>query len=92
MQRKTPGKSESARELVEYIALSLVEDTSSVRVTQAKNGGKVRLELHVAKEDMGRIIGKGGKVANSIRQLLKVTSNRDGRQVTMDVMEPDTKH
>lgn len=91
MQRKAPGKSESARELVEYIALSLVEDTASVRVTQEKNGGKIRLELHVAKEDMGRIIGKGGKVANSIRQLLKVTSNRDGRQVTMDIMEPDSK-
>jgi predicted RNA-binding protein YlqC (UPF0109 family) len=92
LQRKTPVKSESARELVEYIALALVEDTSSVRVTQAKNGAKIRLQLHVAKEDMGRVIGKGGKVANSIRQLLKVTSNRDGRQVTMDVMEPDTKY
>ncbi len=81
-------KNDHVKDLVEYIALSLVDDTSSVRVTQERNGNRIRLELHVAKEDMGRIIGKGGRVANSIRLLLRVASARDGRQITLDVIEP----
>ena len=80
------------KDLIEYIAKSLVDDQDAVEVLQDRSGGRLRLELSVAPDDMGRVIGKGGKVANSIRQLLKVTSNRDGRQVTMDVMEPDTKY
>ena len=90
MQRNNSAKSDSAKDLVEYIALSLVDDPSSVQVFQERNGSRARLELHVAKEDMGRIIGKGGRVANAIRVLLRVTSARDGRQVTLDVMEPQS--
>ena len=90
MQRNNSAKVDYAKDLVEYIALSLVDDPSSVQVSQERNGGRgVRLELHVAKEDMGRIIGKNGRVANAIRTLLRVTSARDGRQVTLDVMEPE---
>jgi uncharacterized protein len=48
----------------------------------------VTLELHVAKDDMGRVIGKGGRVANAIRTLLRVAAERDGSQVTLDVVEP----
>ena len=72
-----------------YIALSLVDDPSSVKVTQQRSGNRIRLELQVAKEDMGRIIGKSGKVANSIRVLLRVASNRSDRNVTLDVLEPN---
>lgn len=90
MQRSSSNKGDFAKDLVEYIALSMVEDTNSVRVTQERSGNRVRLELHVAKEDMGRIIGKGGRVANSIRLLLRVASARDGRQISLDVIEPDS--
>ena len=90
MQRNNSTKVDYAKDLVEYIALSLVDDPSSVQVSQERNGGRgVRLELHVAKEDMGRVIGKNGRVANAIRVLLRVTSARDGKQVTLDVMEPE---
>ena len=51
-------------------------------------GGKVNLELHVVKEDMGRVIGKGGKVANAIRILLRVAANSEGKQANLDVIEP----
>ncbi len=89
MQRdNTAEKSDNAKELVEYIALSLVDDPSSVQVFEERVGNRTRLELHVAKEDMGRVIGKSGRVANAIRILLRVTSARDGKQVTLDVMEP----
>jgi uncharacterized protein len=76
------------KELIEYIALSLVDDPSQVQVRQDRGGGKIRLELRVAKEDMGRVIGKSGRVANSMRTLLRVAAAREGRQVVLDVIEP----
>jgi predicted RNA-binding protein YlqC (UPF0109 family) len=78
----------SVKELIEYIALSLVDDPSQVQVRQDRAGGKIRLELRVAKEDMGRVIGKGGRVANAMRTLLRVAAAREGRQVVLDVIEP----
>lgn len=75
------------KNLIEYIAKSLVEHPEEVSVTQS-NGSRVRIELSVAKDDMGRVIGKGGKVANSIRTLLRVAAERQGKQVTLDVTEP----
>lgn len=89
LHRNASTRVECAKSLVEYIALSLVDDPSSVRVTQERAGSRIRLGLHVAPEDMGRVIGKGGRVANSIRQLLRVSSAKDGRQITLDVVEPN---
>lgn len=74
--------------LIEYIAKSLVEHPDQVEVREFKDGNRIRLELSVAKEDMGRVIGKNGRVANSIRTLLRVAAERDGKQATLDVMEP----
>lgn len=75
------------KELIEYIARSLVDHPEDVIVTQS-NGNRPRLELSVSKDDMGRVIGKGGKVANSIRALLRVAAERQGKQATLDVTEP----
>jgi predicted RNA-binding protein YlqC (UPF0109 family) len=74
--------------LIEFIAKSLVENPDQVQVKQSRQGNRLRLELSVAKDDMGRVIGKGGRVANSIRTLLRVAAEREGVQVTLDVMEP----
>ncbi len=76
------------KELIEFIATSLVEHPEEVQVRESGSGSRVRIELSVAKDDMGRVIGKGGKVANSIRTLLRVAAERQGRQATLDVMEP----
>lgn len=76
------------KELIEYIARSLVDDPEQVQVRQERIGGKTRIELRVAKEDMGRVIGKSGRVANSMRVLLRVASAREGKQATLDVVEP----
>ncbi|GAB4540948.1 MAG: KH domain-containing protein [Anaerolineales bacterium] len=76
------------KELIEYIAKSLVEHPDEVKVSESGSGARLRLELSVAKGDMGRVIGKSGKVANSIRALLKVAAERAGKQVTLDVLEP----
>ena len=76
------------KELVEYITRSIVDDPDQLWVTQERMGSKVRIELQVSKEDMGRVIGKGGRVANSIRVLLRVAAAREGKQVSLDVVEP----
>ncbi len=76
------------KDLIEYIAKSLVDHPDEVQVRQSGGGSRVRIELSVAKDDMGRVIGKGGKVANSIRTLLRVAAEREGKQATLDVVEP----
>ena len=74
--------------LTEFIAKALVDHPEEVEVTQSRQSNRVRLELRVAKDDMGRVIGKSGRVANAIRALLRVAAERDGQQVTLDVVEP----
>jgi len=81
-------KGVQVKELIEYVACSLVEDPTQVRIRQERAGSKIRFELWVAKEDMGRVIGKSGRVANAMRVLLRVAAAREGKQATLDVMEP----
>jgi uncharacterized protein len=76
------------KDLIEFIAKSLVDHPEEVQVKQSGGGSRTRIELSVNKEDMGRVIGKSGKVANSIRTLLRVAAEREGKQATLDVMEP----
>jgi len=76
------------KELIEYIATSLVDDPTQVRVRLEQRGGKTFLKLHVAKEDMGRVIGKQGRIANAMRLLLNVSAARSGKQVFLDVEDP----
>ena len=76
------------KELIEYIARSLVDDPSQVNVTQVRRGPEINFKLHVAKEDMGRVIGRGGRVANAMRMLLNVAALRSDRQASLDVEDP----
>ena len=76
------------KELAEYIARSLVDNPDDVEVREFISGRNVDLELSVAKDDMGRVIGKRGRVANAIRALLRVAAEREGKKVSLDVMEP----
>lgn len=76
------------KELTEYIAKSLVDHPEDVTVDEIRHGNRVTLELAVAKDDMGRVIGRGGRVANSIRTLLRVAAEQDGCQASLDVVEP----
>ena len=77
------------KELIEFNAKSLVDHPDQVEVRSFGSGDRIRLELSVAKDDMGRVIGKSGKVANSIRTLLRVAAEREGKQATLDVVEPE---
>jgi predicted RNA-binding protein YlqC (UPF0109 family) len=84
MNAARPGNEVKA--LVEFIARSLVSDPTEVRVVERSRQGEVRLELHVAEEDMGRVIGRAGRVANAMRALLRVAAARRGVRASLDIL------
>ncbi len=71
--------------LVEYMARALVDDSNNVRVDEVVSSHSIVLELHVSSDDVGRVIGKGGRVANAMRSLLRVAALREGRRVTLEI-------
>jgi hypothetical protein len=76
----------SAKELVEYVAKSLVDDPASVQVTEVHDEEGTVIELHVAEDDMGKVIGRNGSVAKALRTLLKVTAAREGSSVQLEIV------
>lgn len=72
------------KELIEYIARQLVEQPDKVFVKETRGGSVTVLELHVDREDMGRVIGKDGRVANALRTLLRVMSQ--DRRVVLEIV------
>lgn len=74
------------KDLIEYIARSLVDDPSQVQVTEIEGATSVIVELKVAQEDMGRVIGRGGRVANAMRTLLRVVAAKQGKRVTLEIV------
>jgi hypothetical protein len=85
MQQSNAEKS-TMKDLVEYIAKSIVDDPSQVQVSEIEGATSVILELRVAQEDMGRVIGKGGRVANAMRTLLRVIAAKQGKRVTLEIV------
>lgn len=77
------------QDLIEFIARSLVDDPTQVFVDQGRRGSAVEVRLRVSKEDMGRVIGKGGRVANAMRTLLRVAAARDGKRASLNIEEPN---
>jgi predicted RNA-binding protein YlqC (UPF0109 family) len=74
------------KEIIEYIAKSLVDDPSQVTVNEVQGTSSIILELHVASEDMGRVIGRGGRVANSMRTLVRVVAAKEGKRVSLEIV------
>lgn len=74
-------------ELIEYIAKSLVDDPSSVDVTMTRNGNSIDITLKVASNDMGKVIGKQGRIAKAIRAILKAVSLKEDVKVNLEIEE-----
>lgn len=74
------------KEFLEYIARSLVDKPDAVWVEVDDEGDETLLTLGVDQEDMGRVIGRDGRIANAIRSLLRVMASRDGRHVELDIV------
>ena len=75
------------RELVEFLARALVEDPDSVQVSELEENGDLVLEITVGGDDLGRLIGKGGRVANAIRTVAKAASTGADRRVLVEFVE-----
>jgi uncharacterized protein len=73
------------KEFVEYVARSLVDDPDSVRVSQREAGRTTILEVSVAPEDTGKVIGREGRIAKALRALLRVSANRHRRRVILEI-------
>jgi predicted RNA-binding protein YlqC (UPF0109 family) len=77
------------REFLDYVARSLVDNPDGVRVEVDESGDEVTLTLSVDESDMGRVIGRDGRIANAIRSLLRVMGARDGRHVELEIVSDD---
>ena len=75
------------KELVEVIAKSLVDYPDEVQVTETENDKAVVLELKVAQSDMGKVIGKQGRIAKAIRTVVKAAASKEVRKVIEDFMQ-----
>ena len=75
------------KELLIYIAQSLVEHPESVSVTEYGTPAETVLELRVASEDMGKVIGRQGRIAKEIRALIRSVAQRQGKRVTVDIVD-----
>jgi predicted RNA-binding protein YlqC (UPF0109 family) len=78
--------SKNMKELIEYIAKALVDDPDQVHVEEIEGTSATIYELRVAPDDMGRVIGKQGRVANAMRTLLRAAAARQGRRVTLEIV------
>jgi predicted RNA-binding protein YlqC (UPF0109 family) len=77
------------KELLEYIARALVDKPDAVWVEVEESGDEVTLTLGVDEGDMGRVIGRDGRIANAIRSLLRVMAARDGRHVELEIVSDE---
>ena len=77
----------SLKELVEFTARQIVDDPDSVRVNEILGATSVVLELSVAPEDMGRVIGRDGQVANAMRTILRCLGAKQDKRVTLEIVE-----
>ena len=77
------------KQLVEFIVKSLVEQPDEVHAVEVQSGISSIVELTVARSDMGRVIGKGGRIINSIRRLVQVAAARQGKRVSLELIEDD---
>ncbi len=80
-------RNSSMRRLVEYIAQSLVDNPAAVQVREVRNDRQaVVLELRVAPEDYGKVIGREGRVAKALRTLMRAMGTREGRHTSLKVV------
>ena len=74
------------KELVEVIAKALVDNPDEVVVSEKSDGRNIMIELHVAPSDMGKVIGKQGRIAKAIRSVVKAASTRENLKVDVEIV------
>jgi uncharacterized protein len=79
------GRDGRMKNMLEHVAKQLVDDPAAVVVTEELDGDFIKLHLRVAEGDVGKVIGRGGRIAKAIRALLKVMATRDGTKVNLEI-------
>jgi len=75
------------KEFLEFLARSLVDHPEQVRVEETETSDGVLLRLTVAKEDVGKVIGKQGRIARALRTVVKASAVKDGKQATVEIVD-----
>ncbi len=75
------------KELLEFLARALVDHPEQVRVEEIESENGVVLRLSVAKEDVGKVIGKQGRIARALRTVVKASAVKDGKQATVEILD-----
>lgn len=75
------------KDLIEYIAKSLVDEPDLVSVTETEDAHGVVLELGVSQKDVGKVIGKYGRIAKALRTVLSASANKDGRHYSLEILD-----
>jgi predicted RNA-binding protein YlqC (UPF0109 family) len=76
------------RDLLDFLTRSLVEHPEQVQVTEVEEiDGEVVLEVEVADDDLGRVIGRGGRIANALRSVMKAAAAREDKRVVVDILD-----
>ena len=75
------------KDLIDFIAKSLVDDPASVSVTETEGESGPVLQLSVAPGDIGKVIGKYGRIAKALRTVLSATSNKDGKRYSLEILD-----
>jgi uncharacterized protein len=75
------------KELIEYIAKALVDNPDAVKVTEIEGEKTSVIELSVAKEDLGKVIGKQGRTARSLRTILSAASAKNNKRAVLEILE-----
>jgi uncharacterized protein len=76
-------------ELLAYLARELVDDPEAVRVEEEERDDALVLVLHVAPDDVGKVIGRHGRIARALRTLIRASAVREGRRVFVEIADPD---
>lgn len=74
------------KELLEFIAKSMVTNPDAIEVQETEKESVIVLELHVAQEDMGKVIGKQGRIAKAIRTVVKAAASRENKKVVVEIV------
>lgn len=82
-----PGSTDNMKDLIEYIAKALVDQPDQVRVNEVEGEKTSVIELNVAKEDLGKVIGKQGRTARAIRTILSAASTKIRKRSVLEIIE-----
>ncbi len=85
----TPSRTDQIVDYVQYVVESLVDNADAVNVTESWEDGELFVDVEVADDERGRVIGKGGRLIRSLRVIVRAAAGRDGTRASVEIVEPD---